>query len=439
MAEGKTYVLDNDDASEQVSFEHQLGVGRGVLSHSVMQKSPGFKDAALGTPRFCSTRVVDHSTPSRAEQNPDLGALITQLAEKLGESITARLQPPQTTTNPQASMHSSDVIVPHVNVVVHSDAKEPPMFRGDASDKYTVHEWENLVTLYLKKRSVPVHEHSQEIRARLLGKAGDVVRVKLRNDPSIDHAGKPHVIFDILKQHFSDQTYSSMPLADFYSTVPVPGENVMDYWIRLNKAVDVADECLRRQGRSITDAGHEISMMFIKHCPDRSLANVFKFKSAEKWTASEIQERLDEHMQTLKAEAARTPHSGTRVHEVHSQCQSTVLNNSSDSSSASSLALPVNADNDCMKSLVNLLDRLVTQQTQRTGNVPGHMSVPSLSHRSCRVCQSSDHSTVFHCRRENRCLKCLSPGHWKKECPQRNSSGHSQSTDVVDTQAQHLN
>ncbi|XP_038128016.1 uncharacterized protein LOC119774555 [Cyprinodon tularosa] len=55
--------------------------------------------------------------------------------------------------------------------------------------------------------------------------------------------------------------------------------------------MDVADECLKRQGRGIDDPQHEVSMMFIKHCPDRALASVFKFKSAEKWTASEIQER----------------------------------------------------------------------------------------------------------------------------------------------------
>ena len=38
----------------------------------------------------------------------------------------------------------------------------------------------------------------------------------------------------------------------------------MDYWIRLNKAVDDADECLRRQGRNVKDPSHEVTMMLVK-------------------------------------------------------------------------------------------------------------------------------------------------------------------------------
>lgn len=62
------------------------------------------------------------------------------------------------------------------------------------------------MSLYLMKRAVPVSEHSQEILARLMGKAGDMVRIRLRNDKSIDQSANPHIIFDILKQHFSELT-----------------------------------------------------------------------------------------------------------------------------------------------------------------------------------------------------------------------------------------
>ncbi|KAG1952356.1 hypothetical protein F2P79_010277 [Pimephales promelas] len=41
-----------------------------------------------------------------------------------------------------------------------------------------------------------------------------------------------------------------MPMADFYNTLPRADESPMDYWIRLNKAIDVADECLRRRNNS---------------------------------------------------------------------------------------------------------------------------------------------------------------------------------------------
>ncbi len=38
-----------------------------------------------------------------------------------------------------------------------------------------------------------------------------------------------------------------MHLADFYGTVPVVGENTVEYWVCINKAVDVAEEALNRQ------------------------------------------------------------------------------------------------------------------------------------------------------------------------------------------------
>ena len=88
--------------------------------------------------------------------------------------------------------------------------------------------------------------------------------------------------------HFSVHTYCNMPLADFYNTFPKPGEEAKENWIRLNKTMDVTGECLKRQGRSIEDPDHEVSMMSIKHCPDQSLASIFKFKSAGKWLASEV-------------------------------------------------------------------------------------------------------------------------------------------------------
>ena len=48
----------------------------------------------------------------------------------------------------------------------------------------------------------------------------------------------------------------------------------MDYWLRLDNMVDVADECLRWQGHSIGDLSHEVRMIFIK------LISLFKYKSA---------------------------------------------------------------------------------------------------------------------------------------------------------------
>lgn len=35
-----------------------------------------------------------------------------------------------------------------------------------------------------------------------------------------------------------------MPMVDFYNTLPRAEESPMEYWIWLNKAIDVADECV---------------------------------------------------------------------------------------------------------------------------------------------------------------------------------------------------
>lgn len=91
---------------------------------------------------------------------------------------------------------------------------------------------------------MPTGEQAQEIMSRLGGRARDIIKITLRSNPSLNFGEDPRVIIDILKQHFSELTYSSMPLADFYNTLSTMGENAMDYWIRLNKAVDVAEECL---------------------------------------------------------------------------------------------------------------------------------------------------------------------------------------------------
>ena len=78
--------------------------------------------------------------------------------------------------------------------------------------------------------------------------------------------------------------------------------------IRLNRAVDVTDECLRRCGKGVEDPSTEVVMMFIIHCSDPSLAMSFKLKSPELWTAAEVQERLDGRMANLRRNAAHAQH-----------------------------------------------------------------------------------------------------------------------------------
>lgn len=41
-------------------------------------------------------------------------------------------------------------------------------------------------------------------------------------------------------------------------------------------------------------------MMFVKYCPDPTLAAVLKFKAPFKWAASEFQERIDQYQIEMK-------------------------------------------------------------------------------------------------------------------------------------------
>lgn len=92
--------------------------------------------------------------------------------------------------------------------------RETPVFRGDGTDHFIVHEWEDLVDTYLQKRDIPVLEHHHEILSRLKGKAKDIVRITLRSNTSLRPSENPRVIFDILKQHFSKNRFSYVPLAN---------------------------------------------------------------------------------------------------------------------------------------------------------------------------------------------------------------------------------
>lgn len=171
MAEGYTYFAEGGvDNSERDSIEDQFGVGRGLFFRPLESRTPGPSVTALHTPQLTATRYVDRAMPCQVEQNPDLGSLITQLAEKLGESITAKLQSDRCTHNTSTPVQPSEMTMPNVKVVMQSDVREPPIFRGDGSDKFTVLEWKSLMTLYLKKRAIPVIEQSQEVLAKLMGK-----------------------------------------------------------------------------------------------------------------------------------------------------------------------------------------------------------------------------------------------------------------------------
>uniref|UniRef100_A0A9J7XGM7 ribonuclease H n=1 Tax=Cyprinus carpio carpio TaxID=630221 RepID=A0A9J7XGM7_CYPCA len=264
----------------------------------------------------------------------------------------------------------------------------------------------------------------------------------------------------------------------------------MDYWIRLNNAIDIADECLKRQRRSVEDPGREVCMMFIKFCPDPILSNRLSFKAAEEWTTSEVQERIDAYQRELRMRTLTSSHTPQRHIVTHTQSamsrepelsqpapaepqfqlpfsqglvppQATMFANasvqtptsqlsplaeqfvpnspavhlpqpshaqsvpqhaqspaffqapqSSHATTATAAAVGVNS----MNALISLLDHLVVRQNvQAPAHEPSYAPMP-FQRRSCRVCDDVRHSTLAHCRRENLCLACFAPGHWKKDC-----------------------
>lgn len=132
-------------------------------------------------------------------------------------------------------------------------------------------------------------------------------------------------------------------------------------------------------------------------------------------------------------------------HKVYSQCHVPIPDNIPvPNTTVSSVPPPApmttaSVDNVCMRSLVNLLDKLVTQQTQVPANLRAQATVPRSFQKVCRVCGTSDHSTLSHCKQENRCLKCLSPGHWKRDCPDQTNQRRSQPANSAGRQNRQLN
>lgn len=441
--------------SEKTSYSpndgFELGFARGRI-FGELEQTPLRRTVNIGSPDFCSTRNPGrvHTTESekcegaasdsRDHSNADLSNLITQLAQQIGQSISDQLKKSsernecpevqkRSIGTSQVLMESPSLNLTGMKLVMKPDVKAPPCFRGDGSDKLSVHEWEELMDVYLRKKGVPLAEQADEVMSNLMGRAKDVIKIALRSNPSLKPKTNPRIVTDILKQHFSELTYSSMPLADFYGTLPVAGENAMEYWIRLNKAVDVADEGLRRQGRSIEDPTREVTQMFVKHCPDQSLSAILRFKSADRWTAAEIQERLDEYQAEKRAQMKVQSNRSAFAKTVAANAQ---MLNLDDGTSGNELKvstgrseLPVTPSgqtgDSCTQSLISLLDR-VLKQSMQTPSVPvDSFRHGNVSRKFCKVCRGMDHSTVAHCRRDGLCLFCFEHGHRKRECPKWSS------------------
>lgn len=281
-------------------FTPLAGGGRGRGLYSVRENT-GAIPKLLFPSTLSEPKVNPHpelaqptcSTPSDPSPNvaQQLRELIGELGSQIGESIISHLLTSQSVVNPlptsppeltKSVLHSES---PKVNFIVRSDIKEPPMFKGDQSDKYTVQEWIDVMELYLQKSSCPEAEKADTVMSHLLGRAKNIIKVGLKSTASSSPVSVEK-IYDMLRHYFSDHPVSLLPLADFYATQPKAKESPVDYWVRLNSAAERAKGHLERSGSNMENMSVEVAMMFIRNCPDPELSSVFKCKPMSK----EIQE-----------------------------------------------------------------------------------------------------------------------------------------------------
>lgn len=246
--------------------------------------------------------------PVTDDSRVQITELLEELGSQIGDSILDRLLADRNPhvvhkADPSAvksELASTTLDLSKLNLVVRSDKRAPPIFRGDGTDKIAVQEWIELMEIYLEKCDCPKAEHSSEIQNYLLGRAKNIVKVGLKSSSSPDKVVTAEVIYEILLRYFSDSSESCLPLADFYSTLPFVRESPVDYWVRLNNAAEIADKHLLKQGSQMNNISQEVAMMFIRNCPDTGLSNVFKYKPATKWSFAEVQEAIDEHQRELR-------------------------------------------------------------------------------------------------------------------------------------------
>jgi len=247
------------------------------------------------------------------------------------------------------------------------------------------------------------------------------VRVGLCSNPSIDLCKGPSPIFDLLKQHFSDTAFSSMPLADFYGTIPLAGEDPFDYWLRLNRAMDMAEDCLKRQDKKIDNLSNELTVMFIRHCPDPELSLIFKCRPVEQWTAADVHARLEEYgRERRRGSVSGAPPAITLLkQEVDVQPHESKVNKTV---KPDSIVCQSKEPDEAMDRILAMLERVLEHGQSNCQAGAERHAYKSQRNRArptlpCEVCGDVGHTTNFHCRANHLCFLCYKAGHARAECP----------------------
>ncbi|KAK2830895.1 hypothetical protein Q5P01_018826 [Channa striata] len=425
-----------------------VGRGRGVLMCTPLSKSTpgeeilthciqcpekagavGLKDDVVRLLPF-SPVMSPVSLSQRLAQSDDktFPSQITELARQIGAEIGDSIR-----TSLLQNVAQSPVVIPdqaqHVthsdqcgttfidasklNLVLRSEVNAPPYFRGDSSYKHSISEWEGLMHSYLSKLNLSGTRGIEEVINRLMGKARDIIKVWLRSNPDVNDV---NIVFAVLRRHFGEVVQSDLPLADFYAVRPLVGEVPLDYWIRLNKAAELAEQSLVSRGEPVADLGRQAVIMFVRNCPDKELALIFKTRSPREWSAREVQEHLDDlerlhtvcgfpvsvRKQTATGLCQEGMISGFRVdgpkHDVTTTPDQTTVTD----------------DKSSMDKLLSLLERNLSCNAQGVRIQPQRKSYGRT--QGCRVYNGPDHSTNAHCRMDRLCFKCYSPGHISAHC-----------------------
>lgn len=404
-----------------------VGRGRGFLfstphtGNNVMFASPEFTRSG----RCATSPDVTHErdTPDFTFSGSHITDLIQQIVSVIGESIRASLSrssdvepvsqahhEPTTSASGSDQLNTTVIDASKLNLVLKSDVSTPPYFRGDSSDKCTIYEWEELMRAYLRKRDLPNSEVVGEILNRLMGRARDITKVWISNNSGVVDA---NAVFTILRQHFSESVSSGLPLADFYAVKPYASENPLDYWVRLNKAAEVAEQSLKSEGRAMFNRSMELAVMFVQNCPDRDLALVFKSKALRSWTASEVQEHLDEFLRERKTKKCHLKLNVMGVSENSEVSGDHILTNSAHNSHNCEIEqVSCVAEKTTLLKVLNMLEKALVSNSQSARHTP----TPTKRPRQCRVCSSSEHTTNVHCRMYKLCFKCFSPDHVSYNC-----------------------
>ena len=317
------------------------------------------------------------------------------------------------------SGHVSDVS--QVQVVTQRKVKEPPCFVGNDSDSVTVHDWEDQMRTFIKKSNVRIEDQAEEILMHLRGKAKDVVKFGIRNS-NIDINAHPDMIYGLLRKHFSSTKYSAVPLADFYSTLPKDQEDPYDYWLRLNRAADLATDCLREQGKTLDNPEMEVTRMFIRNCPCKDLALTFRSKTIDRWSACEVLEVLNEYHAEMSCKSTSSVHPMKKVDvAVHrAEVSHSPVSSQEPPQAQSPQYVPLA---EVMSMLEKVLLRGAPDQSQERRRAPPRRPMNSadridgFTDKPCIICKDVDHSAFSHCRDNRLCFKCHAPGHSRNDCP----------------------